>query len=33
MMNAVKYRALRLIITLSSMGALALVLEAGRRWK
>ena len=27
-----KYRALRLIITLSSIGALGLVLEAGRRW-
>jgi hypothetical protein len=31
-MNAMKYRALRLIITLSSIGALGLVLEAGRRW-
>ncbi len=27
-----KYRALRLIITLGSMSGLALVLEAGRRW-
>jgi len=27
-----KYRIFRLIVTLSSMGALALVLEAGRRW-
>jgi hypothetical protein len=31
-MDAMKYRILRLIVTLSSIGALALVLEAGRRW-
>jgi hypothetical protein len=31
-MNAMKYRALRLIVTLSGISGLALVLEAGRRW-
>jgi hypothetical protein len=32
-MQLLKYRALRLVIALSSMSAFALVLEAGRRWQ
>ena len=31
-MNALKWQALRVLMALSSLAAIALVLEAGRRW-